>query len=44
MDLSVVVPTLNAEEALADCLDALADAAPDAERIVVDGPSADGTS
>jgi glycosyltransferase involved in cell wall biosynthesis len=44
MDLSVVVPTLNAETALSDCLDALADAAPDAERIVVDGPSADGTS
>lgn len=44
MDLSVVVPTLNAESALADCLDALADAVPDAERIVADGPSADGTS
>jgi glycosyltransferase involved in cell wall biosynthesis len=44
MDLSVVVPTLNAETALSDCLDALADVAPDAERIVVDGPSADGTS
>lgn len=44
MDLSVVVPTLNAETALSDCLDALADAAPDTERIVVDGPSADGTS
>lgn len=44
MDLSVVVPTLNAEAALSDCLDALAEVAPDAERIVVDGPSADGTS
>jgi glycosyltransferase involved in cell wall biosynthesis len=44
MDLSVVVPTLNAESALSDCLDALSDVAPDAERIVVDGPSADGTS
>lgn len=44
MDLSVVVPTLNAETELSACLDALAAVAPDAERIVVDGPSADGTS
>lgn len=44
MDLSVVVPTLNAEAALSDCLDALAKVAPEAERIVADGPSADGTS
>ncbi|MFB6353156.1 MAG: glycosyltransferase [Halobacteriales archaeon] len=44
MELSVVVPTLNAASALSDCLDALAEDAPAAERIVVDGPSADGTS
>ena len=44
MELSVVVPTLNAQTALADCLDALGAAAPDAERLVVNGPSADGTS
>lgn len=44
MDLSVVVPTLNAQSALSDCLDAIDDAAPDAECIVVNGPSADGTS
>ncbi len=44
MDLSVVVPTLNAREELARCLDTLAEGAPDAEVIVVNGPSADGTS
>ncbi|MEF8814154.1 MAG: glycosyltransferase family A protein [Halovenus sp.] len=44
MNLSVVVPTLNAREELADCLDALAEYAPDAEVIVVNGPSADGTT
>jgi glycosyltransferase involved in cell wall biosynthesis len=44
MDLSVVVPTLNTRDELADCLDALAENAPDAEIIVVNGPSADGTT
>lgn len=44
MELSVVVPTLNARDELADCLDALATYAPDAEVIVVNGPSADGTT
>jgi glycosyltransferase involved in cell wall biosynthesis len=44
MDLSVVVPTLNARDELAACLDALAEHAPDAEVIVVNGPSADGTT
>ncbi|TKX73501.1 glycosyltransferase [Halorubrum sp. GN11_10-6_MGM] len=44
MDLSVVVPTLNGRDRLAACLDALAAAAPDAEVIVVNGPSADGTT
>jgi glycosyltransferase involved in cell wall biosynthesis len=44
MDLSVVVPTLNAREELSGCLDALAEHTPDAEVIVVNGPSADGTS
>lgn len=44
MDLSVVVPTLNARDELVSCLDALADHAPDAELIVVNGPSSDGTT
>lgn len=44
MDLSVIVPTLNAREQLASTLDALGEAAPSAEVIVVNGPSADGTS
>ncbi|QWC19637.1 glycosyltransferase [Halorubrum sp. 2020YC2] len=44
MDLSVVVPTLNGRDRLAACLDALAAGAPDAEVIVVNGPSADGTT
>ena len=44
MNLSVVVPTLNGRGRLAACLDALAAAAPDAEVIVVNGPSADGTT
>jgi len=44
MDLSVVVPTLNAREELSGCLDALAEHAPDAELIVVNGPSSDGTT
>ena len=43
MDLSVVVPTLNGRERLAASLDSLAAAAPDAEVVVVNGPSADGT-
>ena len=43
MDLSVVVPTLNSRERLAACLDALAAVDP-IEVIVVNGPSADGTS
>jgi hypothetical protein len=44
MDLSVIVPTLNTREELSGCLDALAERTPDAEVIVVNGPSADGTS
>ena len=44
MELSVVVPTLNARDELASCLDALAANAPDAEVVVVNGPSADGTT
>ena len=44
MDISVVVPTLNGRGRLAACLDALASVAPDAEVIVVNGPSADGTT
>ncbi|OYR54660.1 glycosyltransferase family 2 protein [Halorubrum halodurans] len=44
MDLSVVVPTLNGRDRLAACLDALAAHAPGAEVIVVNGPSADGTT
>jgi len=44
MELSVVVPTLNAREELADCLDALTEYVPDAEIVVVNGPSADGTT
>jgi glycosyltransferase involved in cell wall biosynthesis len=44
MDLSVVVPTLNARDDLVGCLNALAADAPDAEVLVVNGPSADGTT
>lgn len=44
MHLSVVVPTLNARDDLAGCLDAIADRVPDAEVVVVNGPSADGTT
>lgn len=44
MDLSVVVPTLNGRDVLAGSLDALAAHAPDAEVVVVNGPSVDGTS
>ena len=39
-----MVPTLNGREELAGCLDALAEQVPDAETIVVNGPSADGTT
>ncbi|WP_225333405.1 glycosyltransferase family 2 protein [Halomicrobium urmianum] len=44
MEVSVVVPTLNGREELARCLDALADHVPDAETVVVNGPSSDGTT
>jgi len=44
MRLSVVVPTLNGRDQLSSCLDRLAAEAPDAELIVVNGPSADGTT
>lgn len=44
MDLSVVVPTLNARDQLAGCLDALTEHVPDAEVVVVNGPSSDGTT
>lgn len=44
MQLSVVVPTLNARDQLAETLSALASGAANAELIVVNGPSADGTS
>jgi glycosyltransferase involved in cell wall biosynthesis len=44
MDLSVVVPTLNGKEQLAATLSALTEHAPDAEVIVVNGPSTDGTT
>ena len=44
MDLSVVVPTLNGRDQLGTCLDAITEQAPDAEVVVVNGPSADGTT
>lgn len=44
MELSVVVPTLNSRARLVECLDALAEHAPEAEVIVVNGPSTDGTT
>ncbi|GAA0244453.1 glycosyltransferase family 2 protein [Haladaptatus pallidirubidus] len=44
MNLSVVVPTLNGRDPLSASLDALSRHAPDAEIIVVNGPSADGTT
>jgi len=44
MYLSVVVPTLNGREELSRCLDTLTAHVPDAETIVVNGPSADGTT
>jgi glycosyltransferase involved in cell wall biosynthesis len=44
MQLSVVVPPLNGRAQLVACLDALAAAAPESEVVVVNGPSADGTT
>jgi glycosyltransferase involved in cell wall biosynthesis len=44
MDVSVVVPTLNGRDRLADALDSLAAHAPGVEVVVVNGPSADGTT
>lgn len=44
MNLSVVVPTLNGRDPLSASLDALARYVPDAEIVVVNGPSADGTT
>ena len=44
MHLSVVVSTLNGRERLVRALDALAADAPDAEVVVVNGPSSDGTT
>ena len=44
MDVSVVIPTLNGRDQLAASLDAITEHAPDVEVVVVNGPSADGTS
>jgi len=44
MQLSVVVPTLNGRDRLAGTLEALATVVPEAEVVVVNGPSADGTT
>lgn len=44
MELSVVVPTLDARDALAHTLDGLTERAGEAEVIVVNGPSSDGTT
>jgi len=44
MDLSVVIPTLNGRDSLEAALDALAANAPNAEAVVVNGPSTDGTT
>lgn len=44
MELSVVVPTLNGREQLARTLDSVGKHVPGAEVIVVNGPSADGTT
>lgn len=44
MDISVVIPTLNGREQLAASLDAITEYAPEVEVVVVNGPSADGTS
>jgi len=44
MDLSIVVPTLNGRDQLERCLDTLSERASPTELIVVNGPSADGTT
>lgn len=44
MKLSVVIPTLNDRERLVRSLDSLSEHAPDAECVVVNGPSTDGTT
>jgi len=44
MELSVVVQTLNGRDRLAACLDGVAAHVPDAEVVVVNGPSTDGTT
>ncbi len=44
MELSVVIPTLNGREWLAGSLESVAEYAPEAETVVVNGPSADGTT
>lgn len=44
MKVSVVIPTLNGRDQLAACLDAMTATAPGVEVIVVNGPSADGTT
>lgn len=44
MDLSVVIPTLNGRAELPATLGAIAETLPEAEVIVANGPSADGTS
>jgi hypothetical protein len=44
MELSVVIPTLNGRDRLAGALDSLREQAPDVEVVVVNGPSADGTT
>ena len=44
MELSVVIPTLNGRDHLAAGLDTLAAHVPDAEIVVVNGPSTDGTT
>jgi len=44
MELSVVVPTLNGRDRLAACLDGVTAHVPDAEVVVVNGPSTDGTT
>jgi glycosyltransferase involved in cell wall biosynthesis len=44
MELSVVVPTLNGRDRLAAGLDALSAHVPNAEVVVVNGPSTDGTT
>jgi glycosyltransferase involved in cell wall biosynthesis len=44
MELSVVIPTLNGRDRLAACLDGVDAHVPDAEVVVVNGPSTDGTT